>query len=156
MEDSVTELFVTITVVVAFIVFFLRRRLLRHHNYVKKIAETTLDRTNPNNYAEPYIRKCLIVINARFKEDLSIDDVSKVLHITSAHLQQVLLDHTNRSFVAHLNDARVTHSKKVLLSTDKPITEVAQLVGYSNPNYYIRLFKHEYGMSPDKFRIKFR
>ena len=150
--DHTTELFVTITIVVSIIVFFLRRKLVKHARRVQMLTDTTVHLTNPSNYVEPYIQKCMIIINARFKEDLKISDVIAVLHISEAHLQQMLKDHTGKFFVEHLNYVRVSHAKRLLMNTDRQISSIAKEVGYRNTHYFIRLFKHENGMSPEKFR----
>ncbi|WP_109831245.1 helix-turn-helix transcriptional regulator [Reichenbachiella versicolor] len=154
-ENHTTELFVTITIVVSVIVFFLRRQLVRHHDFVRKVTEESSNQLSVNNYAEPYIQKCMIIINARFKEDLQLEEVAKVLNISSPHLQQMLFDLTNKSFVEHLNEVRVAYAKKLLIKSDKEVSEVSKAVGYDNKHYFIRLFKNEYGMSPEKFKSSY-
>ena len=39
-----------------------------------------------------------------------------------------------------------------LLSSDKPITEVAYSCGFSSSSYFAKLFQSKYGMTPQKYR----
>lgn len=50
--------------------------------------------------------------------------------------------------------ARIEHSKNLLLSCDKPISQIAEMLGYTDQYHFIRQFKKETGFTPDKFRKK--
>lgn len=42
-----------------------------------------------------------------------------------------------------------------LQNTNKPISEIAELVGYQNPHYFTSLFKSKMGVTPTEYRKKF-
>ncbi|MFT4535352.1 MAG: AraC-like DNA-binding protein, partial [Saprospiraceae bacterium] len=43
-------------------------------------------------------------------------------------------------------------AKKLLLSTDHNISEIAYSVGFNDPAYFSRTFSKEFNLSPSKFR----
>jgi len=47
---------------------------------------------------------------------------------------------------------RIDAAKKLLLSGNQPISEIAEIVGFSDYNYFTRIFKSFVGMSPRDFR----
>ena len=47
---------------------------------------------------------------------------------------------------------RVQAAQKLLISTDKPISEIAMLVGYEDYNYFTKVFKNIVGSTPSNFR----
>ena len=45
-------------------------------------------------------------------------------------------------------------SKEMLLQTDMRISEIAELVGYPDQNYFTRMFKKYTGLLPSEYRLK--
>lgn len=57
-----------------------------------------------------------------------------------------------RSLTWLLASHRVMAAQKLLLSTDKPVSEIALLVGYEDYNYFTKVFKNITGTTPSSFR----
>ncbi len=51
---------------------------------------------------------------------------------------------------------RLNHAKELLVTGDAPIVAVAKSVGYHDPYHFSKRFKKQFGVSPSKFREKFR
>ena len=47
---------------------------------------------------------------------------------------------------------RLTKAKELVLKTDMPIPTIADSVGFSDYNYFLRVFKKHYGISPKKMK----
>ncbi|WP_276577867.1 helix-turn-helix transcriptional regulator [Bacillus thuringiensis] len=47
---------------------------------------------------------------------------------------------------------RIHHATNMLLETDFSISEIAQLNGYDDPNYFIKIFKQQLGITPNRYR----
>lgn len=54
---------------------------------------------------------------------------------------------------AYLLESRILYAKKLLLSTDIPIREIALESGFSQSSYFIHCFKKVVHMTPEQFRI---
>ena len=61
----------------------------------------------------------------------------------------------NRSFNDYLNFVRITEAEKLLVSSDKTVTEIAYETGFSSSSYFIKIFERYKGMPPSAFRKKF-
>ncbi|KOY83943.1 AraC family transcriptional regulator [Lysinibacillus macroides] len=51
---------------------------------------------------------------------------------------------------------RLNRAKKLLLQLDIPIYVIAKSIGYADPYYFSRVFKKQFGISPNNFREKFK
>jgi len=51
---------------------------------------------------------------------------------------------------------RMERAKIILLSTDMKNYEIAEAVGFEDPNYFSTAFKKKYGMSPNQYKEKVR
>lgn len=65
-----------------------------------------------------------------------------------------------KEFVRHFHEPphrwflkrRLTHSRLLLISTDKSIADIASECRFTNTSHYIKLFKQEYGLTPAVYR----
>ena len=56
----------------------------------------------------------------------------------------------------HLQMFLIDESKDILLNPNKTISEVAYELGFEYPPYFSKLFKKKEGISPTKYREKYR
>jgi AraC-like DNA-binding protein len=59
-----------------------------------------------------------------------------------------------KTFTNYLNYIRITEAEKLLLTTDKSMTEIALEVGFSSSSYFIQQFRQYKDISPFQFRKK--
>lgn len=86
--------------------------------------------------------------------DLSIEDISQELFLSSAYFSSIFKKETGQSFISYLTEERLKQAVRLLeTSTDKNYM-IAEKVGYSEPNYFSYVFKKHYGLSPSKYRAQ--
>ena len=56
--------------------------------------------------------------------------------------------------IAYLNRCRIRQAKELLDRTDRPITDIAMEVGFSDVSHFTRTFHREVGVSPRAYRRK--
>ena len=59
---------------------------------------------------------------------------------------------TGRTLGEYVNRARIERSKKYLLNTDMKIAQVADMSGFSDEKYFMRIFRRFEGVTPSEFR----
>ena len=57
------------------------------------------------------------------------------------------------NFSAYLNEFRVEKARELLASTRLSVREVSVACGYSDANYFARVFKRVTGKTPSEYRI---
>ncbi len=82
----------------------------------------------------------------------AVQHFAEALHVSPAHLGDVLRTHTGQNARQYLHHALIEKAKRLLLSTSWSIRETAFYVGFENPSYFSRLFKHKTGLTPAEFR----
>lgn len=91
-------------------------------------------------------------IETHFAEKLTVAEAAKRVNMNPYHFCKTFKKLTGRTFVEFVNACRANEAERLLLETDKSVTEIAGLVGCDNPNYFARLFKQYKGVAPTKLR----
>ena len=60
------------------------------------------------------------------------------------------------SYNSLLNKIRIENAKKLLISSEKSITEICFDCGFQNTSYFIKTFKVLTLMTPGKYRSRFK
>ena len=106
----------------------------RSENQAAKICEYI-----NQNYASPSI---------------NTNEIAKSVHLSTTYVCHLFKKERNETISSYLNKVRVEKSKAYLLDNNMPLYEVASKVGYSDPNYYMRIFKKITGIPPSTYRAK--
>lgn len=93
-------------------------------------------------------------LDHNYHKDLSLNDVADVVHVSPSYLSRVFSRELGVPFKKYLIDLRLDQAKRLLLSTNKLIGEVALAVGYQDTSYFCRIFKQREGCSPNQFRAQ--
>lgn len=91
-------------------------------------------------------------INKNFEQDITLDQLAKMLHISSNHLCKVFKADTGYSVFQYLNIVRVKNAALILSTTNKKVTEVAFDCGFKNINHFTYIFKKQLGLTPSKYK----
>ena len=106
--------------------------------------------------AEPvsaFITRFKEVIEARLTDsDISVEDLAADMNLSRVQLYRKVKNLTGSSPVELLRSARLNRAYQILLTTDKSVSEVAYVVGFTAPSYFTKCFKEEYGMVPGDVR----
>ncbi len=97
-------------------------------------------------------RELLAYIRAHYTEKLSLDRLSAQFHLSPKYISRYFKEHFHITFVSYMNHLRLTHAKRLLETTELQVIEVALSSGFSNVNYFVRMFKQSYGCTPLKYR----
>ena len=102
--------------------------------------------------ADDIIARVTAYIQAHFRENIDRDDVAAVAFITPNYLSKQFRSKMGMNLREYINQIRVEEAKRLLLSTNLPVSEVAGLAGYENISYFSTVFRKRTGMSPVDWR----
>lgn len=85
--------------------------------------------------------------------DLNLDMVTSEIGLSRTKISAILKDELGFTFSGYINKLRLNEAAR-LLSNNKHanIAEIAYSVGYKNVSYFNKLFKEEFGCTPNVFR----
>jgi len=103
----------------------------------------------------PVVRKTISYIANNFKKNINREEVASYLKISPGYLSRQFHKECGLQFNECINMFKVTKCKEHLLSLDKKVSDIANLVGITDLNYLSRLFKKHAGLTPLEFRKKY-
>ncbi len=98
------------------------------------------------------IGKALEYIKTNFKHNVSLDDVSRVVNVSSYYFSKVFKESMKENFIDYLTKLRIEEAKKLLGDKQISVKEICVEVGYGDPNYFSRIFKKYEGITPTEYR----
>lgn len=127
-----------------------------------------LDKIHSNmvaEYSDPTIRKSksdklTIVeivenyIEMHFSEDISMEEMAGKLHVHPSHLMRAFKKEKGITVSHYRNMRRLKEAKELILFSNLSMTEIAIIVGFSNPQYFSKLFKEVEGVTPVEYKKK--
>ena len=116
---------------------------------MSRIICTKERKENINNYT---INRSLEYIRVHYNEGITLEETAKVLGITPEYLSMLFKREMGMNFSVFLKKFRISHAKRLLKGTDMKIYEIAEQCGYSNSNYFTKVFKEVAGVAPAEFR----
>lgn len=86
--------------------------------------------------------------------DFSLDDLCRVVGYSYPHLHRLVRQATGEKLSIYVRRQRLTHAMDLLQDAEMNVAEIAFAVGFKDPNYFTRVFRLEYGISPTEWRKK--
>lgn len=91
-------------------------------------------------------------IEAHYGEKLPLSDLSAYFFVSREHLSRLLRQETGKTFTDHITETRLQHVRRLLLSTNLPLSTIAEQTGFIYPSYLNRVFRRAYGITPMEYR----
>ncbi len=120
------------------------RLLLEHITY-----EPQTSRENSLEYDR--IKKILSYIEENYQNKITLNDIAGHIHLCESECTRLFKRHMNTTLFAFLQEYRIERSLE-FLQADQPVSAVADKAGFSDPNYYSKVFAKIKGCSPREYR----
>ncbi len=98
------------------------------------------------------VRTALRLIAERFDEPLPSRELARAVGVSPARLAQLFRSHTGSTIRRTINRRRLTEAKRLLATTDDPITTILHASGFSDVSYFNRAFRADTGLTPREYR----
>lgn len=98
------------------------------------------------------VQSVVYFINQNYTEDITINKISEEIGISESHMIAQFKKETDTTPAIYLRDTRLNAAEYLLISTEEEIQSISGRVGIPDANYFIKLFKERYGMTPRAYR----
>ena len=95
-------------------------------------------------------------IKENYNSHITLNDAAKHLNLAPTYLSQIFPKYYGCGFIEYLNSYRITVAKKLIISTDLSITEIALDSGFSNHCAFSRAFNKYEGCSAREFKQRYK
>ncbi len=105
----------------------------------------------PNNTSQT-ISQVKQYIDAHFSEAVKLSDIADHFHYSPSYLTRQFTEQIGISPRQYLTNKRLSMARKDLCSTSLSIQEIATRNGFGDVNYFIQVYKKNYGTTPKKYQ----
>lgn len=103
-------------------------------------------------YAPDYINKLILYISSHYTQKLTLNSCAEYINVSPTYLESVFSKYTGFPLAKYVANFRFEKSKYLLVTTNDPISKIAQDVGLEDSQVLIRLFKRNLGITPLTYR----
>jgi len=116
------------------------------HSYCRLV------RKHSANQYSPFIQKTVAYIDANLAGDLSLHTLAAIQSLNASYLSTLFHKETGKTLTDYVTARRMDAAGKLLRTTQLQVQTIAQHCGISDSNYFSKLFKKHYGITPLQFR----
>lgn len=102
------------------------------------------------------IKSVLFVIDSRYKEHLTLDELSRSAGLSRSYLSRLFGKVMGKSVFEYINELRIEKSLLLLKNPDVTISQAAIECGFEDQAYYTRIFKRIKGVTPTEWRMEYK
>ncbi|MBQ7794760.1 MAG: helix-turn-helix transcriptional regulator, partial [Clostridia bacterium] len=102
----------------------------------------------------PEVKKAIVYVTDNYST-VSEKELARICHLSYNYFSYLFKKTIGKSFKDYLLDIKIFQAEKMLLSTEKSITDIAQETGFSTTSHFISQFKKKNGITPAKFKKEF-
>ncbi len=111
---------------------------------VKKAKETFVD--------DPMIQHVKKYVLYNLYKKIEAEDIAKDLKISNSYLSRKFKACLNMSVPQYINQLKINEAKKLILFSDKSLSEISALLAFSSQSYFQQIFKKTVGMTPTEYK----
>ena len=98
------------------------------------------------------LRPVVEYIAENYGEKIYIETLADMIGVSPDYFTKMFRDSIGTTPIDYINGVRVNHALRLLTMTDTPVNEIADKTGFSNPNYFHKIFKSYMEISPLAYR----
>lgn len=100
-------------------------------------------------------QKIINYIELYFSEEISVEKIAGHIHVHPSHLMRTFKKEMGTTITTYINNRRIEEAKELLTRSNLLITDISIMVGFSDPQYFSKVFKKLVSMTPKEYRTKY-
>lgn len=112
----------------------------------------TVTQQTDNFQIPEYIRQISNVIDKRFRENLTLEELAELVHRSKYHVLREFKKYMGVTIHEYIITERISYAKELLKYSNLPVSEIAFEAGMNNVTHFINLFKARERMTPLAYR----
>ncbi len=109
-----------------------------------------------NTLTKEYVQKAISYIQFNYNSHLTVSGLADMISINRSYFYRLFKKEVGISPNEYLNNYRVDLAKKLLITSDLSISQIAMATGFSTFSSFYRLFSLKYECSPREYRFRYR
>lgn len=101
----------------------------------------------------PVVNSVKSLIQNNLQYDISVKQISEKLGVSMYYMCHLFKQETGITIVDYKNEMKIIKAKRLLVDTDKRITDIAQECGFGGDSYFSKVFTEHEKVSPKQYRF---
>lgn len=118
----------------------------------KKQVSDKSDELPKATVSNKVIYEVISYIDQNYLSNISLSDLAERFYLSKEHLSRLFKKETGQNLFTYIMDLKLKESKRLLKTTDMTLDDIAYHLGFSNGNYFSKVFKKNCDMSPSEYR----
>ena len=127
-------------------IYLVMTALLRYYSGSKD----ELDRMIYHNVMR--LRPIIDYVDLHYGEKIYIETLSDMITVSPDYFTKMFKESIGKTPIDYINGIRINRALALLSESDVPVNEIAEQIGFSNPNYFHKIFKQYMVTSPLAYR----
>lgn len=102
----------------------------------------------------PALARALQFLEEHVTESFTLQHLAEQAYVSTSHLRALFRQHLNCSPSSYQLQLRMRLAEKLLQDPYLTVSEVAQRCGYTDSNYFVRLFRQQHQLPPGHWRVR--
>ncbi|WP_027092494.1 response regulator [Cohnella thermotolerans] len=117
------------------------------------LAKLKAELSDSDHYARGHlIKQVQELVTRDIGLDISVKTIAEKVYLHPVYLSKIYKSETGESLGDYIIRIRMERALYLLKHTNKKIYEITAELGYQNPQYFSKMFKKHYGMTPNEYR----
>ncbi len=87
-----------------------------------------------------------------YQKTVSVKDLADLVEVSKSYLCYIFKKETGKTITDYYNEIRIREAEKFLQETNRSVKQICSEIGFTDQNYFSRLFKKVVGISPLQYR----
>ena len=114
----------------------------------------TESRTDDSASSQARLQLMMQYIHQNYAHDISLDDIAAQAGISKSTVLNLFRRYLHVTPISYLIGCRLNEAALLLSKTEKKVIAVSHETGFHNDDYFCRLFKKHYHLTPTEYRKK--
>lgn len=101
-----------------------------------------------------HIAQILKTIDAQITGKVSLQSISSTMNLSKEYLSALFKKEMGKTLTAYINERKLLLARDYIIAGEIPLSEIAVQLGFDNYNYFSRLFKRQFEMTPMAYKKK--
>ncbi len=119
-----------------------------------KYNANEIDNTKKTNI--DYVNMCKNYIHMNYFKKIRVEGLCKFVKIEHSYLYRLFISELGQSPMDYILDYKLKRAEKLLTTTELSISDISSAIGYDDRFAFSKMFSKKYGLSPLKYRNKFK
>ncbi len=118
------------------------------------LIETKIKKSTANEYrsSNPLLQPAFDYLYRHKHENVRLQDMAGLCHVSPSYFSRVFTRETGENFSVFVPRLKIEWAKQLLETTDLPVNQVSDELGFAEPGYFIKTFKKFESLTPAVYR----